>query len=71
MHPALLQSSGWRYKGRYREIEASVRAGCAAIWDELPKHKRVDLLAWYEISWRIDAVNAWEATHKVRRKGRG
>lgn len=68
MHPALLRSSGWRYSGRYREIEASVRAGCAGEWDSLPKHKKIDLLAWYEINWRIEAVNAYEATNKPRKR---
>lgn len=67
MHPALLKSSGWRYGQRYREIEASVAAGCAAEWDTLPKYKRVDLLARYEVKWRMDAINAWELHRKPRR----
>jgi hypothetical protein len=67
MHPALLKASGWRYNQRYREIDASVKAGCAGTWDDLPKHKRVDILAWYEVNWRIDAVNSWEAVEKASR----
>jgi len=66
MHPALLRSSGWKYSARYREIEASVSAGCADTWDELPKYKRIDLLARWEIKWRMDAVNAWEANRKAQ-----
>ena len=61
MHPALLRSSGWRYSGRARELMAARWAGCIETFDELPKHKRVDIVALYEIAWRMDAVNAHEA----------
>lgn len=67
MHPALLKSSGWRYSGRARELFAARWAGVLDKWDDLPAHRRVDILALYEIDWRVDAVNTWEAFHKPQR----
>ena len=72
MHPALLQSSGWRWSGRYREIEAAHRWGCPTpgTFDEMSKDEQLDILAWYEVKWRIDAVNAYESQQKALRKAR-
>jgi hypothetical protein len=70
MHPALLRSSGWKYTGRARDLMAAKWAGVLDRFDELPKHKRVDIVALYEISWRMDAVNAHEARERAARKGR-
>jgi hypothetical protein len=49
-----------------REIMAAVWAHCADTFDDLPKTRRVDIVAAYEVGWRIDAVNAWEARRKPR-----
>lgn len=68
MHPGLLRSSGWRYRGRLRDLFAARWAGCMDRFDELPKHKKVDIIAAYEVSWRIDAVNAYEASKTPRGK---
>lgn len=68
MHPALLRASGWRYTGRLRELFAARWAGCLASFDELPKHRRVDVVAAYEVAWRIDAVNSWESVQKAPKK---
>jgi hypothetical protein len=70
MHPALLRSSGWRYTGRARDLIAARWAGVLDVFDDLPKHKRVDIVALYEINWRMEAVNAWEAVERPRRKAR-
>jgi hypothetical protein len=43
-------------------------AGLLGTFDDLPKHKRVDVVALYELSWRMDAVNAWEAAERPRRR---
>jgi hypothetical protein len=56
---------------RFREIRASVHAGCAATWDDLPHYKKVDLMAEYEAGWRIEAIMAWEsARERERNRGR-
>jgi len=33
----------------------------------MDKDERIDVMAWYEIRWRIDAVNAHEAARPRRR----
>ena len=65
MHPALLRSSGWRYLGRLRDLFAARWWGVPSpgAFDALPKSERVDIVAAYEIAWRVDAINAWEAAH--------
>jgi len=67
MHPALVRSSGWKYSGRLRDLMAAKWAGCVDTFDDLPKHRKVDIVAAYEIAWRMDAVNGWEATVKRKR----
>lgn len=64
MHPALLKRSGWTYNRRYREIEAAQAWGCPApsFFDNLDKDDRINIMAWYEASTRIEAVNAYEAS---------
>ena len=74
MHPALLKSSGWRYVGRARDLMAARWWGCPSpgAFDALPKTERLDVVALYEVSWRMDAVNAHEAskTRPKRRRNR-
>ena len=70
MHPALLRSSGWKYTGRARDLMAAHWAGVIDRFDELPKHKRIDIVALYEISWRMDAVNAYEARIRAKMEGK-
>lgn len=70
MHPALMQSSGWTYSQRYRELDAAQRWGCPTpgSFDAMDRDERLDILAWYEGKWRIDAVNSYEAQIKAQRK---
>jgi hypothetical protein len=72
MHPALLKSSGWRYSGRARDLTAARWWGCPSpgAFDVLPKHERTDIVAMYEVSWRIEAVNAYEASKPKKRRRR-
>jgi hypothetical protein len=67
MHPALLRSSGWKYSGRARDLMAAHWAGILDRFDDLPHYKRVDVVALYEVSWRMDAVNAHEAAERSKR----
>lgn len=74
MHPALLRSTGWRYSGRARDLTAARWWGVPSpgAFDALPKHERTDVVALYEVSWRIEAVNAWEAAKtKPKRRRHG
>ena len=70
MHPALLRSSGWKYTTRARDLMAAKWAGLLNTFDELPKYKKVETVALYEIGWRIDAVNAHEARERAKRQAR-
>jgi len=70
MHPALLRSSGWKYTGRARDLMAAQWANVLDKFDELPKHKRIEIVALYEITWRMDAVNAYEAKQRAKAESR-
>ena len=70
MHPALLRSSGWKYTGRARDLMAAHWANLLDRFDELPKYKRIEVVALYEITWRIDAVNAYEAQQRAKMAGK-
>ena len=45
-------------------------AGVLDTFDEMPKHRRVDVVALYEVGWRMDAVNAHEAQERAKRQAR-
>lgn len=45
--------------------------GVAGTFDDLPRNRQVDLIALYEIAWRIEAVNAYEAAKPRKRRRRG
>ena len=72
MHPALLESSGWTYSRRFRELSSAHAWGCATPedFDLLSKDYRLDIMAWYETKWRIDAVNSYEAQQKAHRSAK-
>ncbi len=72
MHPALLRRSGWKYAGRARDLLAARWWGVPSpgAFDALPKSERVDIVALYEVSWRMDAVSAHEAAEEAKRKGK-
>ena len=77
-HPALMQSSGWNYSSRLRDLKAAKDWGInPKEFDELPKFYRLEIIAVYEASWRIDSINNYEVNKKAEaaaaaksRKGR-
>ena len=70
MHPALLHSTGWRYTGRARDLVAARWAGVLGQFDDLPKYRRVEVVALYEVSWSIESVNAYEAQERAKRRAK-
>lgn len=72
MHPGLMEKSGWTYNKRFRDVDAAQRWGCPTPGDfhDMDKDDKLDVLAWYEARWRIDAVNAHEASRKASQKSK-
>lgn len=70
-HPALMKSSGWKWSSRFRDLEAVHAWGGGMMtpqtFNELPKDDKLDIIAWYEAKWRIDAINAWEQAEEIKR----
>lgn len=64
--------SGWEYNQRYRELEAAHRWGFHSPDDygKLPKSSRIEILAWYEANWRIQAINSYEAQKQAERESK-
>lgn len=69
VHPALLKSSGWTYSPRLRDLNAAQEWGCPdpGYFDKLDRETKIDLIAWYEAKWRIDAINSYEAQQEAER----
>lgn len=69
-HPALMKSSGWKWSSRFRDLEAVQKWGggmTTSHFNELPKDDKLDIIAWYEAKWRIDAINSWEQNEEMKR----
>jgi len=69
MHPALARNSSWSWNSEFRNLDAAQRWGLPspAAFRALDKDDQIDVIAWYEARWRIDAVNAYESTKKRRK----
>lgn len=71
-HPALLKSSHWKYSERLRDILAAKWWGCPSVsyFDQLSREERINIIAAYEVQWRMDAVNNYEMAQEAERKAR-
>lgn len=69
-HPALMKSSGWQWNRRKSELDAARWWGglTPGQFDALSKDEKLDIIALYEIEWRVDVVNAWEQHQEAKRK---
>ncbi len=72
MHPALLKTSGWKWSPRLRELNAAQAwpTPSPGYYDNLPKTERLDILAWYEVQWRVSAINNYEMQKEAERNAR-
>ena len=57
-----MKASGWRYGSRVRELFAARWWGCPtpSSFDALSLDERVTIVALYELSWKMDAVNEYQ-----------
>jgi hypothetical protein len=67
-----MQSSGWKYDYRLHHLNAAQSWGLPSPedFDKLSKSSKVDILAWYEVKWRIDAINSYELQRKAESDAR-
>lgn len=72
MHPALMKSSGWKWNRRKRELDAAHWWGglSPGEFDDLSKDEKLDLIALYEVDWRINAINSYEANEEAIRNSK-
>ncbi len=68
-HPALLKSSGWKYSNTLSEILAARWWGCPSIeyYRMLPREEKIQILAAYQIDWKMQAINNYEMQQKAIR----
>lgn len=64
-----MKSSGWKWSSRFRDLEAAQKWGGVTpqTFNELPKDDKLDIIAWYEAKWRIDAINSYEQAEEMKR----
>lgn len=64
-----MQKSGWTWSTRKRDLDAARYWGLTpSQFYNLDRDDKLDCLAMFEIGWRIEAVNSWEANEKMNRK---
>lgn len=63
-------TQGWKWSNRFRELQAAHTWGCPSPlhFDLLPKNTRIDIVAWYEAQWRIEAINIYERLEEQERE---
>jgi len=66
-----MKPSGWTWNSRKRDLDAT------RFWNLIPsqfynldREDKLDCLAFYEISWRIEAINAYEAHEEAKRSAK-
>ena len=64
-----MKSSGWQWSTRKRDADAARWAGYKLLseFEELDKDNRLDILALYEIDWKIQVINSWEQNEEQKR----
>lgn len=71
-HPALMKSSGWKWVSRLRDLNAAQEWGCNSPkeFDALLKDERLDIIAWYEVQWRVQSINNYEQQQEMIRNAK-
>lgn len=69
-----MQSSGWTWNSRKRDLDAAHWWGLIpSQFYHLDRDDRLDILAMYDIHWKIEAINNFEQAQESKRaakKGR-
>ncbi len=70
VHQALKQKSKFYYTNRLRDLNAAQAWGCSSPhdFDALPMNAKLDIIAWYEARWRINAIQSWDDAEEAKRK---
>lgn len=64
-----MKQSGWTWNSRKRDLDAARWWGILpSQFYKLDREDKLDTLALYEISWRVEAINSWEANEESKRK---
>ena len=65
-----MKSSGWQWNSRKRDADAARWWGNFTTpneFESLPKDDKLDIIALYEINWRIEAINNHEQAEEIKR----
>lgn len=67
-----MRTSGWVWSSRKRDLDAAKWWGCESpsAFYNLDKEDRLDILALYELDWRISAINNHEQNEEMKSKNR-
>lgn len=70
VHKALLIESHFKWNTRLRDLNAAQKWGIndPAQFDNLPKQSKIEIIAWYEVNWRINAIQAYDQAEKQRQE---
>ena len=70
VHQALQQKSRFQYASRLRDLKAAKSWGIKSPYefDSLSVADRAEIIAEYEATWRINAIQAWDDAEEAKRK---
>ncbi len=66
---ALMKASPWKWNARKRDGDVARWWGYRSLseFEELPKDDKLDVLALYEIHWKVEVINSYEANQEMQR----
>lgn len=63
-----MKASGWKWDSRKRDGDAAKWAGkLLSEFEALPKDDKLDILALYEVDWKVTAINNYEQAQEMQR----
>ena len=66
-----MKSSGWQWNARKRDGDAAKWVSrLLSEFEALSKDDRLDILALYEIDWKVTAINNYEQSEEMKRNAK-
>ena len=66
---ALMKASPWKWNQRKRDGDVAKWWGFRTLseFEALPKDDKLDILALYEVHWKVEVINSYDANQEMQR----
>lgn len=67
-----MKSSGWQWNSRKRDGDVARWWNYKTLseFEALPKEDKLDIIALYEIDWKVQAINSYEESEEMKRNAK-